>query len=225
MSLITEFEVLQYSFAGPNYPTRQFCELIPQIEEELARECLGQALYDYLVTKLRAYPENPETWSAHCTTYTKNSVVVAGGKTYLSTTNYNTTDPLEANNKWVLFTRFTTDYSNLLWTKYLRRLLALKVFLASLTPQTFEPGANGLVVKAGGYNSTERTGNQGEVNNLKDATMTEIDRVMANMLVWLKANRVTAGFPADDRANCVDGNCGPVRKRRWLVNSRPRTYR
>lgn len=211
MSLITAFEVLKYSPAGFDYSTATFCEIIPQIEEELARECLGADLYDYLISVLRVYPNSATEYDATLT-YSLDDLAIRNGCLFVSTANGNTTDPIEPNSDWTAWERFTAAGANNLWNKYLRFILALKVYQSSLIFTTFRAGAGGLTVNSGdgsGFRSVNKT----ELISVEAKLDGQAQRATANMLAWLKDNYVAESLPLPE---CLRGCEVPGRhSRRW----------
>ena len=130
MSLITAFEVLKYSPAGNDYPTATFCELIPQIEQKFKRDCLGKALYDYMVSKLTPYPTGVIEYNP-TTTYAIGDKVIRNGCLFVSTVAGVAQHPLKWNGDWEAFERFTDEDVNTFWFSFVRRILALKVYMAN----------------------------------------------------------------------------------------------
>lgn len=211
MNLITPFEVLKYSPAGFDYPETSFCELIPQIEEELARECLGEELYDYLVSKLSTYPTTATEYDSSVV-YSLDDLVIRNGCTFVSTANSNSTDPIEPNSDWTAYERFTDVGVNELWTKYLRFLLALKVYQASIVFTTFRAGAGGLTVNVGDSGGS-RSANKNEIVQVSEQLAGQIERTTANMVRWLEKNAVAKSIPLPE---CLSVCETPGRRsRRW----------
>lgn len=211
-NLITAFEVLKYSPAGSDYPTRYFCDLIPQIEQEFARECLGQDLYDYFVSKLADYPTDAAEWDS-TETYAADDTVIRNGCLFVSQVNSNTSDPLEDSVNWTAFERFTDSAVNDFWEDYLRRILALKVYMSSLIYTTWRSGAGGIVISAGD-NAGFRAANKAEISDIKTGIIAEIERTTKNMIVWLGDNGTDAGFPTALVCNQKCDTPG-TRSRRW----------
>ena len=197
MNLITAFEVLKYSPAGNGYPTAQFCELIPQIEQEFARECLGTDLYNYFVSKLAPYP-SPLNEYDKTASYSIGDKVIRNGCIFVSLTNANMSDPLLETGDWEPFKRFTDANVNTFWAAYLRRILALKVFMASLIYNTWRSGAGGLVIAQGdaGISGGHRSANKQELSDMKINIIAEIERTTQNMRIWIRDNGEGAGFPS-----------------------------
>lgn len=217
MSLITAYEVLKYSTAGKDYPTGQFCEIIPQVEEEFARECLGQDLYDHMVDSMAEYPATATEWE-DCTDYDTDDVVIRNGSLFVSLTDGNRTDPLVETGDWEAFERFTTTGTQLLWTRYLRRILALKVFMASRFDVTWRSGAGGVAV-AMGDSAGFRAANKAEITLLKESDIAKIETATKNMLAWLTDNAETYYLPLAD--SCQTNLCQTrgKRVRRWAFSS------
>jgi len=213
MNLITAFEVLKYSPAGSDYPTAAFCDLIPQIEQEFTRECLGKDLYDYFIGKLTPYPAGASEYDSEAV-YAAGAVVIRNGCLFVSAVNANTTDPLLETGDWDPFERFTDAGVNEFWGIYLRRILALKVYMSSLIYTTWRAGSGGIVI-AQGDGAGMRAANKGEISDVKRALLAEIERTTANMREWLNDNWATKGFPNGN--GCGDNCQTPGKKsRRWM---------
>lgn len=192
-NLITPYEVLVYSSAGKNYPTAEFCDLIPQIEEEFVRVCLGAELYGFLLANMATVPAAPE-WDA-TVTYALGDAVIRNGCVFISLAGGNTgNDPLLDAANWSAFKRFSHTGALELWEKYLRRILALKVYSASLTYTTWRSGAGGIVVN-GGDAQGFRSAGKAEISEIRTGILAEVERTTGNMLVWLKQNAKAKGLP------------------------------
>lgn len=215
MDLTTPFEVLKYSPAGFDYPTTNFCVLIPQFEQELRRSCLGKPLFDFMVSKLTPYPAGLLEWDS-AVSYALDDVVIRNGCTFVSTANSNETDPLAIGADWSEFERFTDAGANELWSLYLRQIMAFKVYMASLTSTTFRAGAGGIVVGSGD-GSGFRSANKGEILNTKQELEAFIRMTTDNMVEWLSDNYVAKGLPTPI---CVTG-CDTTtnRSRRWAFRT------
>lgn len=200
MNLTTPFEVLKYSPAGFNYPTRSFCILIPQIEQAFRRECLGDALFDFMVAHLKPYPETFTEWD-ESETYAIGDIVIRNLCTYESTANSNTTDPIETGSNWVQFERFDHVGANELWELYLRQIFASKVYIATLPSSTYQTGAGGLVVN-NGDNTGARAANKTELLGILNEQTDFVRMTVENMLEWLSDNATEKGLPS---VNCSTG--------------------
>jgi hypothetical protein len=200
MNLTTPFEVLKYSPAGFSYPTRSFCFLIPQIEQAFKRECLGDKLFDFLVSRLKPYPANFEEWDA-AATYSTGDIAIRNLCTYESTANANTTDPLAPGSSWALFQRFDHAGANELWESYLRQILASKVYVATLPSATYQTGAGGLVVN-NGDSTGARAASKSELLGIINEQTDFVRMTVENMLEWLADNAAAKGLPY---AGCSTG--------------------
>lgn len=213
MNLTTPFEVLRYSPAGFDYPTDSFCILIPQYELEMRRDCLGKPLWDFMESKLNPYPDAFVEWDA-AGSYSIGDVVVRNLSTYISTANSNTTDPLATGSSWDKFKRFDHAGSNTLWDKFLRQIMAYKVFIGSLASTTYRSGAGGMTVNAGdgtgtrAVNKTEMLTNLTQYNGFVQMT-TE------NMRDWLRENYAGQELPAP--SFCVDNCDVPANRSRRIA--------
>lgn len=196
------------------YPTKQFCELIPQIEDDLARSCLGFDLYEYLTSVLNPYPTGVNEYNP-AQTYNVDDKVIRNGCLFVSESNGNTTDPLQETGDWAIFEKFTDDEANELWERYLRRIIALKVYTSSLTLTTWLSGAGGITVNTGdsvGNRSASRT----ELFDLKKGLMNMTEIATSNMLTWFKRNKATiVNLPLPPQ--CETAHCETKGKhsRRW----------
>lgn len=212
MNLTVPFEVLQHSPAGFDYPTDSFCDLIPQYEQAMRRECLGKPLWDFLVSKLNPYPETWTEWDASVE-YSIGDVVVRNLCTYISTANTNTTDPLATGSSWDKFERFNHAGANKLWTGYLRQIMAYKVFVASLTTTTYRSGAGGMTINVGDGTGVRAVNKQEFLTNLTQYNGI-IEMTTVNMNEWLRDNYETEGLPLPA---CV-GNCDvPINRSRRIA--------
>ncbi len=205
------FEVNQYSPAGRQYPTDMYCSLIPQVEEELRRTCIGIELWDYMEGFLNDYPASVTEWSAS-NTYAAGAFVVANGRTYESDIAANTSDPLVSGSDWTELERFTDSACMQLWEKYLRALIAVKVYSISLPYQTFKSNGGGIVVSIGDSNGN-RSGKKEELYALQAGLKAQEERINSNMLLWLEENAQTLNLPY---ISCSIG-CNTQRNsnRRW----------
>lgn len=193
MNLTTPFEVLKYSPAGFSYPTRNFCVIIPQIEQDFARECLGDKLYDFLFLHLKPYPDTYTEWDS-AATYNTGNIVVRAQCTYESVGNANTSDPLQNAVLWRKFKRFDNEGANELWELYLRQIFAAKVYIKTLPSATHQTGAGGLVVNQGDNTGT-RAANKGELLQIINEQTDFIRMTTENMLKWLNDNAKEKGIP------------------------------
>ncbi len=213
MALITPFEVRKYSGAGRDYNTNLFCDLIPQIEQEFIRECLGSELWLYLTSKLTIIPTGLTVWKS-CDIYQDADVVNYFGCLYTSTSDNNTTVPGEDAADWTAVNKFTDAACNELWSGYLRYILAMKVYEPTITQTTMRTGAGGAVVNTGDQTGF-RAANKSELSIIKGDLLKSIQRATTNMIEWLQINSTINGIPTP--WICANGMCNTKgsRSRRW----------
>ncbi len=211
--MITAFEVLKYSGAGRDYPTALFCRLIPQIEQEFVRQCLGQSLWNYLTNNLTPTPETVLVWK-DCDLYSDGDVVDYFGTLFTSLEDNNNTLPEIGVSEWQVFERFTTVGANTLWDSYLVNILAMKVYQTSLVQATFRSGAGGLVIN-GGDSTGFRAARKDEIQDVRALLSSNVERTTTNMLEWLTNTATTYNMPIPDI--CSGGNCKTTgsNSRRW----------
>ena len=224
-TLITAAEVLQDSPAGTGFPTAVICKQIGLIEPEFGAECLGEDLYEWLLTNVEAVPEDLKEW-VQDSEYADGDFVIRNGCLFESLLDCNRNDPIDdTDGTWQAFQRFgINDCANEFWEDYLRPVLALKIYAASLNYATRATGANGMTVLHGtsdfggqGFRSASKS----ELSDYKTDLIADIDRATRKMMRWVK-KRVEAGItdcggmPLDEMLNC-NGLCAPQTNsvRRW----------
>lgn len=213
-NLITPFEVLVYSPAGLAYPSGQFCELIPQIEEAFFERCLGKEFLDWMVDSIADVPTDAVEFS-ESETYETGDFVVWAGCIFESLQDANTEKPNEPD-FWKPFERFENEGAQMLWTKYLRRLLALTVYRSSLSYEVYRGGGGGVLVNAGD-GSGFRGLNKQELVDLKNQLEKDIDLVERNMMRWISDNRDEYDLPQKQSVGCGESGCQTTKRnvRRW----------
>ena len=211
--MITSFEVLKYSGAGRDYPTALFCRLIPQIEQEFVRKCIGQDLWNYLKESLTPTPANVLMW-VDCDVYSDGDVVNYFGTLFTSLVDNNNTLPETGVAEWELFERFTTEGANLIWDLYLVNILAMTVYKESLVQTTFRSGAGGLVINSGDSTGF-RAAKKDEIQDVRSLLSSNIERATTNLVEWLENNATEYELPMPDI--CSGSNCNTQGKysRRW----------
>lgn len=224
-TLITAAEVVRDSPAGNGFPTAVICKQIGLIEPDFGEECLGEDLYEWLLDNVEAVPDTIQEW-VQDSEYAEGAYVKRNDCLFVSALGCNRNDPIDdPDETWQPFKRFgENDCANEFWEDYLRPVLALKVYAASLNYATRQTGANGVTVLAGtsefggqGF----RSANKGELSDYKTDLVADIDRATRKMLRWVK-KKVEAGIadcdgmPLDEMLNC-NGLCEPQtnKRRRW----------
>lgn len=214
MTLITPFEVIAKAPVSRDYPTTHLCVLLPQIEESFVRECLTKELYEYLISKKQNYPATVVDYELGGQ-YNQNTAVVLNGCTYVALSNGVTSNPITNTMDWQVFKKFGSNTAaNELWDRYLSLILALKGYLSTVVPNTYKSTAGGLIVNDGD-GTGNRSARKAEISDLKNHTLTEIERVTANMVAWLDENAESNSLPWTK--TCSGGKCAtPGRNaRRW----------
>lgn len=210
--MITPFQVLTNSGASRDYPTALFCKLIPQIEQEFVRTCLGSELWDYLKSKLTPIPEDVVTWNRN-DVYMDGDAVDYYGTLFLSMNDNNATEPSYTND-WGQFQMFTDAACNTLWELYLVNVLAMKVYDATLARTTLRTTSGGVTVNTGD-SSGFRSGKMDEIQRIRGDIQKDIERTTTNMIEWLENTATDNGLPLP--FICSGGNCKTTGRnsRRW----------
>ncbi len=213
-SILTPYEAVRYSSARRDYPAAEMCNVIPQIEQEVIHKCLSDDLWDFLLLHLREIPETAAAWDSG-QTYSSGDVVVVDGCLYESTANSNTTNPLAQGSAWTPWARFDNEAATVLWNDYLRRLLAQKCLLATITPATLQAGSGGLITSnrdLQGWNTADKV----QMSDFKKSVLDDVERVTSNMLEFLSDNAneyPTAVYPCDGGQDC--NSQAKRNRRRW----------
>lgn len=200
--LISTYEVLTYSPAGAGFPIKPVQENLDGTEEEIKNGCLGEPLFDYLVSKLSP-TAGAMDWQT-CGDYALNDLVIRNGVYYKSTATQNNTDPVDAGSDWIKVEKFTEACANSLWTGYLRKILAYRVYYYALPFATMTSGAGGLKVQ-GLDNRGERAATPAEIGRAQMDAERIIAQTTENMVRWLShENQAACGFPSLGNGVCQD---------------------
>lgn len=221
-TLITAAEVTRDSQAGSGFPTDVICKQIGLIEPDFGYECLGETLYEWLLDNQEEVPDAVE-W-VQDTEYPEGSFVVRNGCLFESLLGCNRNDPLDdPDETWAPYLKFgTNDCANEFWNDYLRPVLALKIYAASLNYATRQTGANGMTVLVGTSDfggQGFRSANKAELSDYKTDLIADIERATRRMLRWAK-KKIDSGdtctVPLSEMLNC-NGLCVPETNsvRRW----------
>ena len=222
ITLITPYEVILNSPAGKDYPTDKICQLIPDIEQEFGYECLGETLYEWLLEHRSSYPSSAQEWVCGMN-YEEGETVIRFGCVFESSTDMNNADPADDETEsWISPSRFDDDCANEFWADCLKRVLALKIYTASINITTRKAGANGLTVLEGGgayAGQGFRTSSKSELSDYREDLNKQTETAVRNMERWI-IKRVQSDqdcdvpfstFPACNKL-CAPDN--PAR-RRW----------
>lgn len=214
-NLITAYEVKRYSPAGANYPEVNICEAIPHVEQALGYKCLGEELYEWLISKLTPYPADVQNYDPS-TEYGEDEYVVRNGCLFVSDVACNRTDPISADSDWSAVDKFTDACANTLWAGYLRRLLALRVYETVMLYDTQQSGAGGVVVALGdGYNTGHRAASKGEIADRAKRLDEDANLVVQNMYRWFDKQLsagTCSGMPINSAKACWSAQCEQPRK-------------
>lgn len=200
--LITATDVLLHSPAGVGFPNKPICDHLDLVEETVVNECLGTDLYEHLVGLLNPIPDGTADW-VECGDYSTGNVVYRNGLYYISLSDTNNTDPADDPANWELYPKFSTDCTNTLWERYLRRILAYKVFYHALPFATMQTGAAGLTVQLADSRG-ERAANGAEIAKLQENVARVISVTLDNLKTWINDTAQSAcGFPSSPLSGCV----------------------
>lgn len=219
-NLITAYEVKRYAPAGRNYPEVNICEAIPQVEEDFGYECLGETLYEYLQSVLTAYPATATEYDPE-TEYELNDFVIRHGCLFQSNVECNRTDPLEIENDWTAVEKFTVACANTLWTRYLRRIIAFRVYESVVLFDTQQSGAAGVTINLGeGYNTGLRAASKAELAERQKQLQDGANQTVENMYRWMKKQQTDGTctvLPLESGVACWNKQCTEPRNgvRRW----------
>lgn len=219
-NLITAYEVKRYAPAGKDYPEVNICEAIPQVEEQIGYECLGEDLYEYLQSVLSAYPSTAVEYDPG-TDYELNDYVIRHGCLFKSDVECNRTDPLEPETDWAAVEKFTVACANTLWTRYLRRIIAFRVYESVVLFDTQQSGSAGVTVNVGdGYNTGSRAASKAELAERQKKLQDEANVTVENMYRWMKKQQedgTCTVLPLESGVACWNRQCTQPRQgvRRW----------
>lgn len=215
---LTETEVIKYSSAGKDFPTKPVCDCLDDVEETFINECLGTDLDEHLTGLLQSLPDNVAEWQ-DCNSYAAGDVVDRNGIYYEAAADYTSSDPLDENGDWAEYDRFTSECANQLWTRYLRKILALMVFKCAIPEATHRTGAGGLTVQ-GQDPKGERAATGSEIARKQMDVQARIDSIMKNMRIWMAhEDREECDFPSSAMASeCADcGKSDAIGRRRFAM--------
>jgi len=219
---ITAVEVRDNSPADRNYPLDNICLAIETVEQDFGYECLGDTLYNWILTNANVYPDETLEWE--CNKYYKaNEFVVRSGRLYESLANDTRSDPLIETTEWRLWTKFTANAcANEMWD-YVVKALSPKVFARSLGYTTRKAGTGGLTLLAGGEsnfgNQGVRSANKAEISDYKTDLLADEEAALRNFRRWV-AKKTTSADTCNVPLSTIP-NCGILcgvntgQKRRW----------
>lgn len=209
--ILTPFEVVVYSPAGRDYPQGVIAQILPDIEAEIGYSCLGEKLYKWLLanltpTPVSVMPFNPNTKCCFDT----NEATERNGIIYVSLVNMNCEDPAKGDTSiWRLLKKFTNEQANTFYETYLRKLIAYRVYAASIDLVTYQSGAKGLTVNVGDDRGN-RAVDKSELNSTKTNILSLCELFTENMRRFLRVEyeKQDNTLPLDDLfKNCASSAC------------------
>lgn len=152
MSLISNFEIIQKSSAGKDYPLDKL-NLFKDIEESYyMNECFGVTFYTALKAVVADWTLVTE-WTAG--TYALDAVVSWNGEVLRSTVGANTQEPSLTASQWAAAKKFSTTEYDTLWKTYLCQIISNKIIMACVVPDTYRANAKGLMKSIEDNSNTE----------------------------------------------------------------------
>jgi hypothetical protein len=148
--------------------------------------------------------------------YSEDEYVVRHGCLFVSEVGCNRTDPVEVENDWAAVDKFADACANTLWTRYLRRILALRVYETVMLYDTQQSGAGGVVVSLGdGYNTGHRAASKGEIADRAKRLDEDANLTVQNMYRWFEKqleDKTCTTMPINSAQACWQRNCEQPRK-------------
>lgn len=183
------------------------------MEEAFWNNCFGPDMRDWMLERLTTYPVTATDWDG-CKYYLAGDFVKRGGCTFESLTDGNNTDPWQDDDEefWSPLQKFTNTCLNTLWTTYLRGYFCFKIYAGSLLYTTHNTQAGGLVIRGEDSRGGSRVANPNEIGQTKTALLKDAEDIYGNMLVWLKDNKESCGFPTIKAFDCGTDGCATLNK-------------
>jgi hypothetical protein len=143
MALISNFEIIQKSVAGKEYPMDKLDRFKDIVESHYMRNCFGKTFYNELKDSVNDWSEINEWTSSG--TYNTDSIVSWNGEVMKSTIDSNTSEPSLTSTDWIKADKFDTTEYDTLWKTYLGQIIANKIILECVVPDTYRVNAKGLM--------------------------------------------------------------------------------
>lgn len=221
-SLITPQEVVKFSPVDVHSHGEMRADMIVAIEEKLFRECFGFDFYLALLEDKKKYSLTSGTGITvyenfrNQINYTLNSYVLYKDELYkvIKATTGEQTPPLKTH--FTEAEKFATAKYDLLWKRYLRRILSFSINAESIMFRTVKDSADGIVRKNGedykGITTKEAATIRKEY---KDTILTLIE----NSKAYILSNPVDFALSKFVTDSCDNGQCNPIRKRHHGFNT------
>lgn len=144
-SLISNFEIINSSPAGPQYPLSNINLLRETTEATFLNDFLGSEFYQLMLADAINYSK-VKAWEQR--NYTSGEMVFYNYSILKSTVSLNDSEPSYANENWKLAPKFNTEDYAAIWNPYLKNILAFTIYKKAVPFDTIMSGANGLMVKS-----------------------------------------------------------------------------
>lgn len=177
-TIVEPCEVVRYASISPEYPTRLLCDIIEHVEEEFANTCIGYEFYQYLLSDL--VDKSGYVVGKQGVKYQENEIIQYECEYYKAKQNDVTLNDIKNDLSFEKLSKFVDKDNQILYEKYLRRIIALKVYAQSLTESTIKSSSGGVIVNIGD-SMGNRTANRQELAALKDATLSSAAQAIDNM--------------------------------------------
>lgn len=177
-TIVEPCEVVRYASISSEYPTRHLCDLIAQVEEEFANTCIGYDFYQYLLNDL--VDTSIYIVAKQGVKYPTNTIVQYECAYYKALQDDVTLNDIKDVFSFEKLKKFVDSDNEILYEKYLRRIISLKVYAQSLTEATIKSSAGGAIVNTGD-SMGNRTANRQELAALKDSTLSNAAQAIENM--------------------------------------------
>jgi hypothetical protein len=215
-TILEPCEVVRYASLSPEYPTRNLCDLIAQVEEGLANTCIGfdfyQSMLNDLTDKAGYVVAKPGV------KYLQGAIIQYECEYYEALQDDVTIAQVNDVFSFAKLKKFVDADNQLLYEKYLRRIIALKVYAQSLTEATIKVTAGGAIVNQGDTMGN-RTANRQELSALKDAALTNAKQAIENMYVWIERQKAQGKFEGWGKCgvSCENATQNVRFRKRFLV--------
>lgn len=151
-TLITNFEIISKSVVKREYPLDNLAMFKDIVESHYLRNCFGKDFYAALKADVNDWSTVTE-WEAG--TYALNDLVSWNGLILRSTQAANTQEPSLTASQWVAASKFDESEYTTLWNTYLCQIIANKILMACVVPDSYRATAKGLMKSTEDSSNTE----------------------------------------------------------------------
>lgn len=170
-TLITPYEVIKSFSIRESVDPKMLVDHIITAEETMFRNIFGWTFYETLIADLISYV-NTSAWIAGVD-HVVDDVVMFNNLNYTCIVNTTTAQAPTDSIYWVLSPKFTDTNHEFLWQRYLKRTIAVRVFVDALEFIHFQTGAIG--IQKAHSNNTEPIDRR-ELADLKKNALADYDR-------------------------------------------------